>query len=398
MKTINLKEKIIIMTLIASFGSMFNLHEIPDYFAFAAQDGDIGVNEIIANNYHMVLEQSHIVNDLNFSGDYILNGEYNIAIKKQLNDADNAIVIDQYMDYLSTISDYMFIGFDNFVFVDYSLIELEALQGIINPIMEDYMVSSTGIDIINNRLKLAIASRESYALLYDYLIAATGFNYLPIDVNINPYSEVNFSSSVYNGNKIRDMWWFVEIGYGTIGFNAYQQSTNQFGVVTNAHVAKEDVEMKDNSGALIGERTTFAFGGLVDAAFVPFKNQSDWEVTNVVKVQGQSSIAKYITHTSTPLLGASVVKFGATSGQKYGKITSISTSIVVDDVTFTDVIEFSLAIRPGDSGGPIGYYYTKSMSMGLLGITFAGIEGLNITYGIKVSNIESALGVVPIID
>lgn len=365
-----------------------------DYLVYGQETmNGIELNEIIAREYHSHLLNTSIVNDIDFAGDYFNNGEYSIAIKSKMDEYEDQVVIEKYSELLLNQGNDLFLGFDNFVFVDFSLFELQQLQDTIDEVMVDFLIDSTSIDIASNSISVKVEDAAYFWSLNDYLSQTTNSSDLPIKLVLDSNFQTKLTSSAYSGQKIRELWWFVELGYGSIGFNAYQESTNLYGLVTNAHVAKVGIEYKDNSGAVIGTRTSFEFGGTVDAAFVPFSNQNNWTPTNVVKIQGQNAIAKYITHTSIPLLGTSVVKFGATTGQKYGQITSVSTTIIIEGITFTDVMEFNLPVGPGDSGGPIGYYYTKSMNIGLLGITFAGNQSTNTTFGIKIANIENSLGV-----
>ncbi len=199
-------------------------------------------------------------------------------------------------------------------------------------------------------------------------------------------------NSISSGAKIiyKTGWWIFakEHWNGSVGFNAVDASGKK-GVVTCYHVAPIGNEMRDSNNNLVGYANSGAISSSIDASFIPFDDQSNWN--NVNSIYGQSY---KLNGYSTAYEGAKVFLFGCATGKSYGTIKSIYSSTNMSYLTethyLTDLIQTDCTISSGDSGGPL-----TTANDG----TYQNIYGLNIgadssySYTCKIENILSSLNV-----
>jgi len=169
---------------------------------------------------------------------------------------------------------------------------------------------------------------------------------------IEPLSCSPGVSIAYGGDMIFNFW----RPRGTIGINAVCNETGRFGILTNAHVALNDVMYHGREGGFLGTRIGRAVPeqsiydrasrGL-DVAFVPFQNQNGWRITPHVRYGGQ-------VFTNVRLC----TRYWDHGGRikKIGQRTGITTNGLILDRRVND-FSFNNLSGPGDSGGPVFRYF-----------------------------------------
>ncbi len=214
------------------------------------------------------------------------------------------------------------------------------------------------------------------------------------------------NSTAYGGDRINTQTLGIEGRFGTICANAYDNSTGKYGVLTNYHVAKSDEMFLGGSfGAKIGTATKVHLGGTLDAAFIPFENQNNWEITKNA-ISGTSIYSNiYLGKKEDIIVNAPIIKFGQTTGITDGVITHTNYSAVVNYgtteesnfVTIEKAFRCSAKSEPGDSGGPI--YYNDKGKLWLIGMDFAGpTDYINEKYaiGCSIFDVMDTFDVTPI--
>lgn len=177
----------------------------------------------------------------------------------------------------------------------------------------------------------------------------------------------------------------------SIGFRAKTTGSNtRYGFITCAHGInnhQSTVSIKNNSGVQIAftDALKLQYSGSVDAVFCELSPGQS--ISN--KVAGI-----YTMSTSTilgPAQGAVVYAYGQASGtRKSGTITSLSTTITMNNRTWTDLYRSSIVTINGDSGGPLFGEYGNIYAVA--GIVKGGDSVAN-SYFCKGINIQSALGI-----
>ena len=278
-------------------------------------------------------------------------------------------------------------------YVDYSLDEILNVKSYIDKYLYDY-VDSVSVKQSDNTIKVdlndSITEEEFRELLNDYI----AYNDSILSFH-NSDLKPTAMNSIKAGEKIsyKTGWWIfsTEHWYGTVGFNAVDAQGNK-GVVTNYHVAPPGYEMRNNSNTLIGYGSSGVLNDTVDAAFVPFEEQNEWELTKYIN---SSDPVFYISRTFEAIEGAKVWLVGATTGSSYGNITSTYSSQTVAYNGFnkylTDLIESDADIAGGDSGGPLITWTDRKSNQGIYGINFAGNN--EYAYKIKINNVLDDLKV-----
>jgi hypothetical protein len=258
-------------------------------------------------------------------------------------------------------------------------------------------IVSISVDQSENVVKVIVADLVSQDDIVLFLAnVQPDFDFRMIEISMG--DDKKLLTYAYSAEKIKYrkkvlFIWFDQ-WYGSIGFNATLNGVN--GLVTCSHVAPFDYTMFDKNNLYIGKASISILGGIVDAAFIPFSDQSTWEVTNEIIQVGQTSGTYYIRWLNNVVEGSHVKSHGVTTNYQYGDVISIDYTTTISGIDFSDVIETSIVLQGGDSGGPLVRYYTRSVSYGLVGINFAG-DGLS-SLTIKIDNIIDELGVEVVFD
>lgn len=233
----------------------------------------------------------------------------------------------------------------------YSYNYLMGMQKNISYVMENYGIYATAIDERQNKVNIYINTGDSsinHFLQENMLYEKDSYSII-FDVN---GGDIENANTAYGGDKINDSILFFAGGYGTICVNAYDNDTGKWGVLTNEHVAGSDTMYHDGNffqGSKIGTATKTQNGGTIDAAFVPFDNQNNWNNTTHARSGSTTYTNIKLGAENLIVQGAPVRKIGQTSGNTTGTITSTNRT----SLGKTNCIEFSNASLSGDSGGPV---------------------------------------------
>lgn len=290
----------------------------------------------------------------------------------------------------------------------YSYNFLLKIKTAISDKMLDYSINTVGLNEESNEIDVCIADQENYNLLISYL---EGINlYYPDAMNIIIDQEnkiIPHAKTAYGGDKINDSVLFFLNSYGTICVNAYDNETGKYGVLTNAHIAEANTTMYHNGnilqGSKLGTTTKRKRSGSIDAAFVPFENQDDWQTTTYAR--SGNDVYNNIKLGSRDLIiqGAPIRRLGQTTGNTTGYIESTNYDCLVnydgDLVTIYNTLKYSTNSNSGDSGGPV-YFDGGGQNLFLIGMHFAGPADSNLMYGFgcNIFNVIDEFNITPILN
>lgn len=295
--------------------------------------------------------------------------------------------------------------------VKYSFDELNNTFYLISENLKEINVTSVSISEITNDLEVSVQAEEDKSNLIEF-IKSYGYepsmlrfveNSFPVEYELyEPIDEyVNYNTpTVYEacaGERILGNYSGNIRFIGTIGANAYNPSTNQYGVVTAGHVGgiSSVTAFCNSSGITMNHHTGVLsnFSDNCDAAFIPFNSSNSFISSTSIKNDG---IVTYIYRkqpiVSPYMVGYQVVKYGGTTNRKTGVITHLSHSVQYTNVELTDMIQYEMEREGGDSGAPVGIEYSNSDGFHLMGIHSGGSG--NVCYATKYLNIENELGII----
>jgi len=283
----------------------------------------------------------------------------------------------------------------------FSLLELTSVRDQIIDIRNSFGFEIHSVSIIQKLNKVVVMLNDlnySDSLISELQNRIYNFNSDILQIEVKDKDSTLKADTVRSSEEIRHRTKFLFIWItqwkGTIGFNATRNGVK--GIVTNAHVAPLNHAMYTSNNKYIGQSSIAIYNGQVDASFVPFADQNEWDTTYLLPYVPE--ITPEIGWTSEVAEGTKIKSQGITTGVLYGQVQSIYHSENINDngviTFFTDLIKHNIPIQPGDSGGPIFLYYPKRIVYGLAGLNFAG----NGTTGlaIKIDKIVNQLGVEPI--
>jgi hypothetical protein len=192
--------------------------------------------------------------------------------------------------------------------------------------------------------------------------------------------------------------------YGTIGYNAYNPTTGQYGVVTAGHVAtdnssysyafnKDDVLISSKRSSWIS--TYDGTDGVTistDAIFIPMNSSNIFTPIYFIKDVN----AGYYTATGIDMSGETVYAFGVNSGKVVGNIINANATVTLTcngtKYTMNNTFKTDFSMIGGDSGGPL-CRVTNGSSVYILGILEGSNTSTNNAYFCKVDNINDDLGI-----
>ena len=288
---------------------------------------------------------------------------------------------------------------------DYSYAYLSNIADTLTENMTSLEIYGVGVKQEDNVVDVDISASADRTQILTYLSSVipdfeeSAVRFIESDIY---YAAAN--KTAYPGDELSYTSWFTTYR-GTIGFHAKDSSGN-YGLVTNSHVAPSGQSMKYD-GTTIGTPTYSTIGGKIDAAFIPFSNTSSttWQRTYQLKEFNTTTYGTIydVASSSQIVEGSRVKKYGITSGVNYGYITYTSKSCTYYDhdgnliATLTDCIYYDNISQSGDSGGPVGLVAPVAKAkFYLIGITFAASNDTTIGIGCKVSNIVSAFNITPV--
>ncbi len=300
---------------------------------------------------------------------------------------------------------------------DFSYGYLLEIQSAVTEVLEEYGGYLSGVDEENNTVDVYLKDGENADALSEYLREEKGIDEKAFRC-IADDEAATFHSSAYGGESVSRKTGTKTISRGTICVNAVDNATGQLGILTNEHVARsaEGATLSyrghyDPAAKTFSEKTELGVGskgmhaGTIDAAFVPFSEQQNWEITPYAKYDSTAYSNVKLGNDGMILQGRPVRKIGQTTGVTDGTITYANTSCVInygtddepDKQTITNVFRYSNESRGGDSGGPV--YFVNGNDLYLIGMNFAGPANPDsATYGIgcRIGNVTRELNVTPV--
>lgn len=291
--------------------------------------------------------------------------------------------------------------------VDFSLEELLSAQELISSYMEEYNIRSAAIIQKENTIQINGYENFSETDFYELLVELNiDSDIVTIESESSPITTTASKRTAPAGSRIST--YNNSGGYATIGFNAYNRSSGQYGVITAGHFFEGlRVEtMIMSNGDVINSKyyATISYDNNsdCDAGFLPFCNDT-WSAVNAFGCDHDFGFINSIKYPAAALEGTSVVKYGDTTGKQEGQLVSSYINIFFDNTkkTICDLIYCSNLNKGGDSGGPIGTISNAGTpyNMSIMAITTGtdnryGENNGGITYATKINNIYSRLNVV----
>lgn len=150
------------------------------------------------------------------------------------------------------------------------------------------------------------------------------------------------ASVIYGGQRINA----ANGGYCTSGFNA-QNSSGGPVVLTAGHCVKAGKPNWVANGALLGSITDYDYPNADWSAITP---NAGWAQPNAVQT---ANGIQQITAFSTPRVGQSICKTGATSNTTCGSVTAINVTVNYGDGPIYGLAQTSMYAAEGDSGGSV---------------------------------------------
>lgn len=316
------------------------------------------------------------------------------------------------LEYKTDYTDYFSKSLVDCKLVEYNLDELNEVYYFISDNMSEKNVTTVAVSEKNNELEVSVENDSDKDTLEDFL-ELNGYdtdmitfidNSDPIELDIAPVNDNSYNTNsnstvnyAYAGSKLilNNNSGF----YGTVGANAYNPTTNQYGIITAGHVARANgVNSFSNSSNIMLNNNTGVislFSGNCDAAFIPFNSTNTFMNTSILKNGSISSCIYNKQPIVSPYMaGIDIVKYGATTGKQTGTLINTSISAHYSDGTvLEDLLQYQMERAGGDSGAPIGIEYSNSNDgLHLLGTHSGGSS--DTCYGIKYRNIENELGVI----
>ena len=411
-------KKIFLLPMTLIFVLVSSLFGLNTFTIYAHIDNDLELahtnEETILNDtyeqvYNSFIVRNEIYNnkqyniyDENFAGVFVdSQGVLNIAY-----------VNNNTLTYTSSINNNSVINFVEFTF---SYNYLQQVLNCIEDVMIEYNVIMVQISDEDNQVLLFMKDNSKIPNIIQYLESKELYEQSAISFICDPL--VNFSKTFetsYGGESIfymepnPDRPGYLNVFRGTIGVQAINNVTGELGILTNEHVAPMGRNMYygehfDHTLSSLFTKQVFLgtpsithSGDTIDASFVPFENQSNWEITPYGKYNSTIFSNIFLGNDSQIINGCSITKIGQTTGITTGTINNRNTSINVEGTLFSNVMIYTNSSQAGDSGGPV--YYNNGTDLFLIGLNFAGGTILNKTVGVacRISNVISELNVTPI--
>jgi len=237
----------------------------------------------------------------------------------------------------------------------YSYTYLQTIQDAVGDIMLDYDIYLVETDETTNRVEIYVKDEKSINKTIEYLRRKGFDKETAWDITVDKSKEaVLNANTVYGGDRLATQSLGAPSFAGTVCVNAYDTQTGQYGILTNKHVADLGTMYVNGWFApKIGSATKSQRSGTIDAAFVPFANQNNFNITSY-------STHSAITYTNIKLgteqiiiKGAPTRRIGQTTGITTGKIENANATVTSGGVILKGIIKYSNAGKGGDSGGPV---------------------------------------------
>ena len=269
---------------------------------------------------------------------------------------------------------------------------LNTAQEFIVSLMSNYSIMSSAVKPQYNNLHVTLQHEKYIQYIAKHLSVLTPHINELIYFKICGITAETISRPIHGGDGINR----PGIGTGTLSAKAVDAS-GRWGIITNEHVAPLGARLyHDRSGnRLIGTTANALHGGRLDAAFIPFANQDDWQFTSSAAHDNTVHDRTHLLERSRIVVGLDVVKFGRSSGRTTGRITSINYGFTGSSgARFTNYLLHTAYATFGDSGSPLMTVMPNGRHY-LLGFISHSrfVNGGNVAMAMNVHNVKADLGV-----
>lgn len=324
----------------------------------------------------IILNESQIVYQYvdNYAGQYVdEDGRFHLCVKEDINRWQHA--------QSQSLNNEQNVVYETKKF---SYNELSNIKNAIKLVGIEFKISKIGISNAENCVVVYHDISINKNDIINYLVSENIYK-----EGIVKFIEKPWLSTIPTATKIANIAEKAWCNYGfllttkelcTIGVNARDRGTNQYGIITAGHTAGLNRDMKVKAGT-IGRATKTQHSGSIDAAFVPFKKQSDWSCSGKIEgsIYGGTTNygnTKYSRDDVWLTENMRIYQFGSATGRQLGHIVDNDAITIMDyddgAVYIDNAIETSIIAQPGDSGGPIYASGGPKGSMWLIGFIMGG--------------------------
>ena len=267
---------------------------------------------------------------------------------------------------------------------------LQKTMNAVEDIMEMHCINAVGIDDKLNVVFIEMNDENDVSPIIEHLRRENLYDKDAITFEVNPNADIQTNANVaYSGESL---WHWTETpgtyARGTIGVNAICNITGRLGVLTNEHVALANGNPSpDNiygghwnesgfsngwNGIYIGNGLRGRNGGSIDAAFVPFNNQENWEISPYSKYNTNTYTNVRLGNENQIVRGNNVRRIGQTTGITTGEIRSTNVTQTISGTKITNTFRYTNDGLAGDSGGPV--YFDDGTNLFLIGLNYASTD------------------------
>lgn len=294
-----------------------------------------------------------------------------------------------------------------YVMRDFSWNVLRDIRDAASALISQYSVIGVGLTPQYNQVRVTVESKNYVTEILEQLRWLTPNIEYAIGFEIGEIPTLASSRNPIHGgrNIIRENG-----NGGTITAKAICNETNRRGIITNAHVARRGIRVFNNSGfrRYIGTPAQWYFNDTVDATFIPFDDESQWEFTSsaahmyredeiVIPVTYQAPDRQWI-EDAAETAGMQVAKFGSATHRTTGVIEAIGVGMLTRHPedgslhTFHDQIRHTAFAYEGDSGSPLFAIHGGQYVM--IGAVISGTNSVtSVSYANKLTNVTETLNV-----
>lgn len=333
------------------------------------------------------------------SADYVYPDDYAGVYFNEFNDNKMTLLLTDFenLQYYKNIFNSDICHYE---LADYAYNDVCSLYDELSYVLSDFNnVNYIAIDVINNRVKVEIVKENDNQDIIDY-VSNLGYdaNMLEFEltskkndviiengntnledeeisrVSINSASGVSYNA--YSGSKIYSPQKYVSVGY-----NAINKQTGEYGIVTAGHFfSNSNIDkIYNQDGVLINENRKgciYYDNTITDVAFIPANSVNTLKPSVYIRNfanynNNQSAISKQATSLSPAMVNTVVYSFGATTGKQEHTIVDMDRAFNVNGVTVKCICtKSSSQVKGGDSGGPLILYTNANKNIGsVIGIT-----------------------------
>ncbi len=235
---------------------------------------------------------------------------------------------------------------------------------------KEYGIISIGSGDIYNQVEIELLDIEKSKDIL-YLLEQNIDNFSKDAVRfLESEPVINYAKRSHPGRHVWNVTDVSDYG-GTSGFNAKDKQTGNYGIVTAAHIADQNLTLYNANNDEIGIPTHWQKANSMDAAFVPFV--SGYSPSCAINGNTNRKFVGYVKAADIEKQ-MKVSKFGNSTNETSGIVLDEQCNVTIDGVSFTRLVKMELQANGGDSGGPVylNQAYKNYKALSLIGIITGG--------------------------